>query len=102
MAVLKSFPKKALPAPTNAGDLRPLLEEIRNRCALILSEDFATHSAAYLWLRDCRPFRRVLERFREHQLNLYDVAAILAPGSNRPLASAALKMLAEEVVAANG
>jgi hypothetical protein len=74
-----------------------MLDEIRRHCALLLSEDFATHSAAYLWLRDCPPFRRVLDRLREYDLNLFDVAAYLAAGSSRSLAPVALKLLADEV-----
>jgi hypothetical protein len=82
----------------NAGrGLSPMIDEIRRHCALLLSEDFATHSAAYLWLRESKPFSRVVERFREYDLNLFDVAALLAPGINRPMSAAALKMLDEEV-----
>jgi hypothetical protein len=39
----------------------------------------------------------VLDRFREYDLNLFDVAALLAAGSSRPMAEAAVRMLAEEV-----
>ena len=74
-----------------------MLDEIRRHCALLLSEDFATHSAAYLWLRDCKPFHRVVDRFREHGMHLFDVASLLAAGSSRALSPAALKMLEEEV-----
>jgi hypothetical protein len=79
-----------------------MLDEIRRHCALLLSEDFATHSTAYLWLRDCKPFRRVVERFREYDMHLFDVASLLAAGSSRELSPAALKMLAEEVVVDGG
>ena len=72
-------------------------DQIRRHCALLLSEDFTTHSAAYLWLRESPPFRRVLEKFREHELNLFDVAGLLAPGSDRPMSEAAVRMLTEEV-----
>ena len=50
-----------------------------------------------LWLRDCRPFRRVLERLREYELSLFEVAACLAAGTSRPLTPLALNLLAEEV-----
>jgi hypothetical protein len=74
-----------------------MLDEIRRHCALLLSEDFTTHSVAYLWLRESKPFRRVVDRFREYDVNLFDVAAMLAVGSSRQMAPAALKMLTEEV-----
>ena len=74
-----------------------MLDEIRRHCALLLSEDFATHSAAYFWLRECKPFRRVLERLREYELSLIEVAACLAAGTSRPLTPVALNLLAEEV-----
>ena len=74
-----------------------MLDEIRRHCALLLSEDFATHSAAYLWLRESGPFRRVVDRFREYEMHLFDVASLLAAGSSRPMSDAALKMLAEEL-----
>src|SRR5262249_382417 len=48
-----------------------VLDKIRRHCALLLSEDFATHSAAYLGLRESGPFRRVPGRFREYGLNLF-------------------------------
>lgn len=79
-----------------------MMDEIRGYCARLLSDDFATHSAAYRWLRDCEAFRRVVEQFREHGLTLFDVAAMLAPGSDRALAPAALKMLADALVAEKG
>ena len=60
-------------------------------------EDFATHSAAYFWLRECQPFRRVLDQFRIQDLSVFEVAACLAIGTSRPLTPTALKMLAEEV-----
>jgi hypothetical protein len=75
----------------------PMLDEIRRHCALLLSEDYQTHSAAYFWLRDCGPFRRVLERLREHELSLFEVAACLAAGTSRPLTPVALARLADEV-----
>lgn len=78
-----------------------MLDEIRRHCALLLSEDFATHSAAYLWLRDCRPFRRVLDRLRQRELSIFDVAGCLAAGTTRPLTPFVLTMLAEEVVGEN-
>lgn len=59
----------------------PMLDEIRRHCALLLSEDFATHSAAYFWLRDCPPFRRVLDRLRQRELSLFEIAACLAAGT---------------------
>ncbi len=76
-----------------------MLDEIRRHCALLLSEDFATHSAAYFWLRDCRPFRRMLDRLRQDDLSLFEVAACLAAGTSRPLTPRALTLLAEEVAA---
>jgi hypothetical protein len=81
----------------NAGGLCPMLDEIRRHCALLLSEDFATHSAAYLWLREAKPFRHVLDRFREYDMNVFDVAALLAAGSSRSMADAAVRMLTEEI-----
>jgi hypothetical protein len=76
-----------------------MLDEIRTRCKLLLSTDYVDHSAAYVWLRQCKPFHRVVDRFRDHGMNMFDVAAMLLVGSARPLAPDALKMLAEEVVA---
>ncbi len=102
MIVLRTVPVTSSTShAANAGGARLALDEIRRYCALMLSEDFATHSAAYLWLRNCQPFRRVLARLREHDLNLFDVAALLAAGSSRPLAPTALQMLTEEIVADN-
>jgi hypothetical protein len=75
------------------------MDEIRQHCALMMSDDLATHTMAYLWLRECKPFRRVLDRFREYDLNVFDVAAMLATGSTRPMTRAAVRMLAEEVAA---
>lgn len=72
-----------------------MMDEIRNNCARLLSEDFAEHSAAYLWLRKCEPFQRLVERFRQHELNLFDVAAALAPGGNRPFSGVAVGLLDE-------
>ncbi|HWB13996.1 MAG TPA: hypothetical protein VG826_32510 [Pirellulales bacterium] len=80
-----------------AGDSLPTVDEIRDRCALLLSEDFAAHTVAYLGLRDCHSFCRVVERFREHELTLFDVAAILASGANRPLTGTAVQMLTAEL-----
>ena len=57
----------------------------------------ATLVVAYLWLRDCKSFHRVVDRFREHGMHLFDVASLLAAGSSRALSPAALKMLEEEV-----
>lgn len=74
-----------------------MLDEIRRHCALLLSEDFKTHSTAYLWLRECRPFMRVVDRFRDYEMNVFDVAAMLAAGSSRTMTAAALKMLTEEL-----
>jgi hypothetical protein len=75
------------------------LDEIRYRCALLLSDDYDVHSAAYLWLRDCDVFRQVVGRFCHLEMNLFDVAALLAPNSNRALAGAAVDALAEELTA---
>lgn len=74
-----------------------MLDEIRRHCALLLSEDIDVHIAAYLWLRKCDPFRRLRDRFRAHELSIFEIAACLAPDSNRPLTPIALSMLAHEV-----
>jgi len=75
----------------------PMLDEIRRHCAFLLSEDFVTHTAAYLWLRDCQPFGNVLYRLRQHDLSLFEVAGVLATNSRQPLTPTALALLEEEV-----
>jgi hypothetical protein len=74
-----------------------MLDEIRRNCALLFSSDFADHSTAYRYLRRCGPFQHVVQRFREHDMNLFDVANLLAPDGNRPLSAAAVAMLEEEL-----
>jgi hypothetical protein len=73
------------------------IDEIRSRCAQLVSEDFDANSATYLWLRDSAPFCRVLGRFREHDLPLYDLAVALAPYSRHRFAWAAVRVLREEL-----
>jgi len=74
-------------------------DKIREKCALLLGDDLAEHCAAYLYLRRCQPFQRVLQRLHLCDLNLFDLAALLAPGSTRGLAYQALGMLSEELAA---
>lgn len=78
--------------------LAPLapMDEIRRHCALLLSDDTAVQTAAFDWLRECKPFRRLLLRFRDYDLTLFDLAAALEPNSGRPLTAVALQMLTEE------
>jgi hypothetical protein len=76
-----------------------MLDEIRHYCALLLSEDFGVHSAAYHWLQDCQVFGQVVERFCHLEMNVFDVAALLSPNSNRPLSAAAVGALVEELTA---
>lgn len=83
-------------AAANAGAFRSM-DEIRNQCARLLSDDVAVQSAAFQWLRQCKPFRRLLLRFREHDLTLFDLAADLEPNSKRPLTGFALEILGEEI-----
>lgn len=71
------------------------MDEIRRQCALLLSDDTATQAAAFEWLRACKPFRRLLLRFREYDLTLFDLAAALQPQATRPLTALALEMLGE-------
>ena len=78
------------------------MDEIRNQCARLLSDDFDTHSEAYGWLNSCRPFVSVLHRFQEHDMTLFDVADLLRPGSARALSDAAVWMLDEELRANAG
>lgn len=73
----------------------PMMDEIRRQCALLLSDDFSSHSAAYSRLRRCRAFQRLVERFRQHDLTMFDVAAALVPGSDGPHSTLAVKMLGE-------
>jgi len=73
------------------------MDEIRKQCARLLSDDMAVQSAAFQWLRECKPFRRLLVRFREHDLTLFDLAAALEPGAKRALTSVALEILEEEL-----
>lgn len=66
----------------------------------MLGNDFADHCTAYLYLRRCRPFQRVLQRFGSGETNRFDLAALLAPGSRRQLAGLAIRMLEEELTEA--
>ena len=80
----------------------PPMDEIRNQCARLLSDDSAIQSAAFQWLRECKPFRRLLLRFREHDLTLFDLAAALEPNAQRALTGFALEVLAEELTKGEG
>jgi hypothetical protein len=78
----------------------PSFDDIREKCALLLGNDFADHCAAYLYLRRCQPVQRVLKRLHSRELNLFDLAALLAPESTRAFAQQALEVLEEELAAA--
>jgi hypothetical protein len=54
-------------------------------------------SAHITTLNDCEPFRRVLDRFHEHDVTLFEVADLLRPGSTATLSAAAVWMLEDEV-----
>jgi hypothetical protein len=89
------------------GELNPpmvarMLDEIRRNCTHLLSDDFELHSAAFLWLRACKPFRRVVDELRHYDMNVYDAAAALAEGSTRPTASVTLMLLEREILAEQG
>ena len=73
------------------------MDEIRNQCARLLSEDSDIYNDAYDWLNRCEPFRRVLERFHENDITLFEVADLLRPGSTNPLSDAAVWMLQDEL-----
>jgi hypothetical protein len=57
-----------------------MLDAVRERCSLLASADYQARGAAYVWLRQCHPFRQVCNRFRNHGLSLLEVAQLLAPG----------------------
>ena len=97
MIALRTTPE-ILPVNASSVGNTLLFDEICQKCTLLLGDDFADHCAAYLYLRRCRPFGRVLERLGSmRKLNLFDLAALLVPGSTRMLADVAIQFLHVEL-----
>lgn len=78
------------------------MDEIQKQCELLLSDDLETHTDAYRWLTQCKPFVCVLHRLQQYDMTLFEVADLLCRGSRRSLADAALWMLEQEVQMSRG
>jgi hypothetical protein len=71
------------------------MDEITDYCERFLSADFNEHAEAFRWLRQREPFLRVVDRFRDQEKGIFDVAAMLV-NTDHELHRAATYLLERE------